>query len=286
MYQQLTTSHVLKQTHKRHLVASQGTSVGPGNNPPLRSGFQTLHTPKLKMSMSGVGRRRIRGRDGGPGSCRGRGPGDRGGQGCQGGADRAGGHQERTQWAPGAERALERTLWVPGLERTLEQTLVASQGTPAGPWQVVLKALQGDPFEPLQSVELSVLSIKMAFLTVLTSVKKVMDHPAISVNWMCLEFWPALYHIVLRPWPSWVLKVPTTLFRDQTVTRQTLPPDEGDPALSLLCPVHAYSHISWLHKEFKAIRKLLVRHIKSEVLGVRAHLTRCITASLALVKSA
>lgn len=84
----------------------------------------------------------------------------------------------------------------------------------------------------------------MAFLTVLTSVKKVRDHPAISVNLMCLEFRPALSHIVLRPRPSYVLKVPTPLFRDQMVTRQTLPPDEGDPALSLLCPVHAYCHIS------------------------------------------
>lgn len=115
---------------------------------------------------------------------------------------------------------------------------------PSWDLSVVLQTLQGDTFEPLQSVELSALSIKMAFLTVLTSVKKVRDHPAISVNEMCLEFGPADSHIVLRPWPSYVLKVPTTLFRDQMVTRQAFPPDEGDPALSLLCPVHACSHIS------------------------------------------
>lgn len=38
---------------------------------------------------------------------------------------------------------------------------------------VVFQALQRDPFEPLQSVELSALSIKMALLTALTSVKTV-----------------------------------------------------------------------------------------------------------------
>lgn len=36
-------------------------------------------------------------------------------------------------------------------------------------------------------------------------------------------------------WP----KVPTTPFKDQVVTLQAIPPDEGDPAWSLLCPVRA-----------------------------------------------
>lgn len=76
----------------------------------------------------------------------------------------------------------------------------------------------------------------MAFLTVLTSVKKVRDHPAHSVNEMWLEFGSADFHIVLRLWPGYVLKVLTTLFRDQMVTRQALPPDEGDPALSFVVP--------------------------------------------------
>ncbi len=139
---------------------------------------------------------------------------------------------------------------------------------PSWDLSVVLQALQGDPFEPLQSVELSALSIKMAFLTVLTSVKKVRDHPALSVNEMCLEFGPADSHIVLRPWPSYVLKVPTTLFRDQMVTWQALPPDEGDPALSLLCTVHAYSHTVYLDctKSLRQSEQFFVRHIKSEVL--------------------
>lgn len=34
-------------------------------------------------------------------------------------------------------------------------------------------------------------------------------------------------------------KVPTTPFRDQVVNLEALPPEEADPALTLLCPVRA-----------------------------------------------
>ncbi|KAL0188443.1 hypothetical protein M9458_015542, partial [Cirrhinus mrigala] len=39
--------------------------------------------------------------------------------------------------------------------------------------------------------------------------------------------------------PGYVPKVPTTPFRDKVVELQALPPEEADPALALLCPVHA-----------------------------------------------
>ncbi len=45
--------------------------------------------------------------------------------------------------------------------------------------------------------------------------------------------------VVLRPRTGYVSKVPTTPFRDQVVSLQALPPKEADPALALLCPVHA-----------------------------------------------
>ncbi|KAL0162808.1 hypothetical protein M9458_042204, partial [Cirrhinus mrigala] len=104
---------------------------------------------------------------------------------------------------------------------------------------VVLQALQQDPSEPLQSVELNALSLKTALLTALTSVKRVGDLQALSVNSSCLEFGPADSHIVLRPWPGYVPKVPTTPFRDQVVTLQAIPSQEGDPNPTLLCPVRA-----------------------------------------------
>ena len=104
---------------------------------------------------------------------------------------------------------------------------------------VVLSALQRAPFEPLLSVELKFLSSKTALLTALASVKRVGDLQAFSVEQACLEFGPANSHVILRPRPGYVPKVPTTPFRDQVVNLQALPLEEADPALALLCPVRA-----------------------------------------------
>ncbi|XP_016414578.1 tripartite motif-containing protein 35-like [Sinocyclocheilus rhinocerous] len=52
----------------------------------------------------------------------------------------------------------------------------------------------------------------------------------------------AYSHVVLRPHPGYMPKVPTTPFRDQVVTLQAIPADEGDLALSLLCPVQVFAN--------------------------------------------
>ncbi|CAM4416232.1 unnamed protein product [Leuciscus chuanchicus] len=110
---------------------------------------------------------------------------------------------------------------------------------PSWDLSVVLTALQSAPFEPLQSVELKFLSMKTALLVALASIKRVRDLQAFSVDEACLEFGPANSHVILRPRPGYVPKVPTTPFRDQVVNLQALPLEEADPALALLCPVHA-----------------------------------------------
>ncbi|KAI2646588.1 Transposon Ty3-G Gag-Pol polyprotein [Labeo rohita] len=110
---------------------------------------------------------------------------------------------------------------------------------PSWDLSVALRDLRGPPFEPLVSVELKFLSLKTALLTALASIKRVGDLQAFSVNEACLEFGPADSHVVQRPRPSYVPKVPTTPFRDQVVNLQALPPEEADPALALLCPVRA-----------------------------------------------
>ncbi|KAL0149110.1 hypothetical protein M9458_055542, partial [Cirrhinus mrigala] len=110
---------------------------------------------------------------------------------------------------------------------------------PSWDLSVALRGLRGPPFEPLVSVELKFLSLKTALLTALASIKRVGDLQAFSVNEACLEFGPADSHVVLRPRPGYVPKVPTTPFRDQVVNLQALPPEEADPALALLCPVRA-----------------------------------------------
>ncbi len=93
----------------------------------------------------------------------------------------------------------------------------------------VLTALKEEPFESLQSVELKFLSLKTVLLTALASVKRVGDLQAFSVDDSCLEFGPADSHVVLRPRPGYVPKVPTTPFRDQVVNLQALPREEADP---------------------------------------------------------
>ncbi|KAL0162349.1 hypothetical protein M9458_041745, partial [Cirrhinus mrigala] len=103
---------------------------------------------------------------------------------------------------------------------------------PSWDLSVVLLGLQRELFEPLQSVKLGALSMKTALLIALTSLKRVGDLQALS-------FGPACSHIVLRPRPGYVPKVPTTPFRDQVVNLQAFPSERGNPALSLLCPVRA-----------------------------------------------
>ncbi|KAL0198414.1 hypothetical protein M9458_006954, partial [Cirrhinus mrigala] len=104
---------------------------------------------------------------------------------------------------------------------------------------VVLAGLQRCPFEPLESVKLKFLSAKTALRPALTYIKRIGDLQAFSVNEECLVFRPAYSHVVLRPRPGYVPKVPTTPFRDQVVNLQALPLEEADPALALLCPVRA-----------------------------------------------
>ncbi|KAL0173832.1 hypothetical protein M9458_029800, partial [Cirrhinus mrigala] len=96
---------------------------------------------------------------------------------------------------------------------------------PSWDLSVVLQGLWGAPIEPLASVELKFLSLKTALLAVLASIKRVGDLQAFFVKEACLEFGPANSHVILRPRPGNVPKVPTTPF--------------PDPALALLCPVCA-----------------------------------------------
>ncbi len=72
----------------------------------------------------------------------------------------------------------------------------------------------------VDSVKLKLLSVKTALLTALTSIKQVGDHQAFSVSEECFVYGPAYSHVVLRPRPGYLPKVPTTLFRDQVVNLQ------------------------------------------------------------------
>ncbi|KAG1925191.1 zinc finger BED domain-containing protein [Pimephales promelas] len=176
---------------------------------------------------------------------------------------------------------------------------------PSWDLSVVLSALQRPPFEPLQSVELKFLSMKTALLVALASIKKVGDLHAFSVDEACLEFGPAYSHVILRPRPGYVPKVPTTPFRDQVVNLQALPLEEADPALALLCPVRAlrtYVDRTWCFRtsdQGRALSKQRLSHWIVDAialayqqqgrpcpLGVTAHSTRSVASSWALAHGA
>ncbi len=177
----------------------------------------------------------------------------------------------------------------------------------------VLSALRGAPFEPLQSVELKFLSLKTVLLSALATVKRVGGLQAFSVDDSCLEFGPADSHVVLRPRPGYVPKVPTMPFRDQVVNLQALPWEEADPAIALLCPVRALRIYVDRTQSFRtsdqlfvcfggqqkgrAVSKQRLAHWIVEAivlayqarrlpcpLGVRAHSTRGVASSWALAR--
>ncbi|KAI2645148.1 ORF V: Enzymatic polyprotein [Labeo rohita] len=178
-----------------------------------------------------------------------------------------------------------------------------------------LIGLREAPFEPLASVELKYLSLKTALLTALASIKRVGDLQAFSVDEVCLEFGPGDSHVILRPRPGYVPKVPTTPFRDQVVNLQALPLEEADPASALLCPVRALRIYVDRTRHFRrteqlfvcfggqqkgnAVSKQRLAHWVVDAislsyqnqgepcpLGVRAHSTRSVASSYALAHGA
>ncbi len=73
-------------------------------------------------------------------------------------------------------------------------------------------------------------------------------------------FGPVYSHVVLRPRPGYVPKVPTTPFRDQVVNLQALPSGEADPALALLCPVRALRIYVTRTRSVRSSEQLFVCH--------------------------
>ncbi len=152
-------------------------------------------------------------------------------------------------------------------------------------------------------------------LATLATVKRVGDLQAFSVDDSCLEFGPGNSHVILRPRPGYVPKVPTTPFRDQVVNLQALPREEADPAIALLCPVRALRIYVDRTQSFRssdqlfvcfggqqkgrAVSKQRLAHWIVEAivlayqarclpcpLGVRAHSTRGVASSWALARGA
>ncbi|KAI2643795.1 hypothetical protein H4Q32_029973 [Labeo rohita] len=138
---------------------------------------------------------------------------------------------------------------------------------------VVLQGLQQDLFEPLQSVKLDALSLKMALLTALTSFKRVGDLQALSVNSSCLEFGPADSHSVPCAF-TWNKLSPSDVLNSSLSVME-------DSRRGKLSPNKRISH--WL---VDAIRTAYQARGLPCPPGVRAHSTRGVAASAALANGA
>ncbi|KAL0152042.1 hypothetical protein M9458_052646, partial [Cirrhinus mrigala] len=102
---------------------------------------------------------------------------------------------------------------------------------------LVLDALTGPPFEPIQSVSLRALSLKTALLLALASVKRVGDLQALSIDDSCIEFGPG--HNTIRNIPPETSAEPGT-------------PD------TLLCPVRTVRTYTERSREFRLSDQLFV----------------------------
>ncbi len=120
---------------------------------------------------------------------------------------------------------------------------VRPTAVPSWDLSFVLKGLVTAPFEPLKSAAERILTLKVVLLLPLTSLKRVGDLQAFSVNEMCMDFAPGLVKVTLRPRPGYSPKVLSTSFRSQVVTLHSFHPppfaSSEDERLHMLCPVRA-----------------------------------------------
>ncbi|KAI2649139.1 Leucine--tRNA ligase [Labeo rohita] len=126
---------------------------------------------------------------------------------------------------------------------------------------LVLDALTGPPFEPIQSVSLRALSLKTALLLALASVKRVGDLQALSIDDSCIEFGPGDCKLTLKPRKGYVPKVLSTPFKAQVITLSAFRPEtSAEPGTpdTLLCPVRAVRTYIERSREFRLLDQLFV----------------------------
>ena len=115
----------------------------------------------------------------------------------------------------------------------------------APPWDLplVLDALCGAPFEPLEAASIKWLSIKTALLLALASGKRVSDLCSFSVQQGCCILSGDGFKAVLRPNPTFTPKVVKSAYSAQPLTLLAFHPpphlSQEDERLHKLCPVRA-----------------------------------------------
>lgn len=144
-----------------------------------------------------------------------------------------------------------------GAHRLRRKPLVPSWDLPT-----VLEALSGSPFEPLESADLRVLSLKTILLLALTSARRISELQALSVHTSCLQFSPDYGKLMLRPNPAFVPKVSDSAYSCSTLELLAFHPppfaDEGEKLLNSLCPVRALRIYMDKTKGFRKSNQLFV----------------------------
>ncbi len=136
------------------------------------------------------------------------------------------GHNRRPQMGlgchlqePSCERDVDRPGEVMARKRPIRRPMV-----PQLDLGMVLRALCGAPFEPVQSVSMDMLSYKAALLLSLCSAKRIGDIHVLSVYPSCIQFTLDDSKVVLRPNLSYIPKVPALSYKAMMYELSSLSP--------------------------------------------------------------
>ena len=98
-------------------------------------------------------------------------------------------------------------------------------------------------YERRPSADMKFMSMKMAFLLAITSIKCISELRALSVDPSCCHFRDKGHRVSLRMNPAFLLKAISEVTLNQTVELEAFHPPpfstEEDRKLNLLCPVRA-----------------------------------------------
>ena len=151
---------------------------------------------------------------------------------------------------------------------------------------LVLNALCGAPFEPLEGASLKWLSVKTALLLALATGKRVSDLRALSIQPGCLVISGDASKAVLRPNPAFVPKVVQSAFAARPVELSAFfPPPHAngeEERLHALCPVRVLAEYIRRTAGTRATSQLLVCYGPGKVgspLSKQRLPTGCVRAS-------
>ncbi|XP_016375724.1 uncharacterized protein LOC107714402 [Sinocyclocheilus rhinocerous] len=120
---------------------------------------------------------------------------------------------------------------------------VSKHLVPSWDLSIVLNALTRAPFEPLESVDIKLLSLKRVILLALVSAKRVCELHALSVHRACLDFSPDDSKVTLLPNPAFVPNVSDSAYNCSALELLPFYPppfsSEEERKLHTLCPVRA-----------------------------------------------